>query len=199
MILMLGIVAEQIVYATEECGFSIPSGGTCSIISPFISPTSSACSSVTLNVSSSTDGSLHTTDGLMSEIGSTGTYNYSITFPDHDTYVVKLCDNTVRTITVINISAPSDSVSWWSFSVKIILNDTSVIQDNQVVINTNVLNVSNQVWEENASKHFTAGTFGNYINSIYNCLFLGTDCFQEWVSQIDIINTTVFWIERLQQ
>ncbi len=118
-IFILGIVSILsllIVMALDECGSSIPGDTRCSIISPYIS----SCS--TFNVSIFYSNGSAAGGGLITQIGSTGIYNYSATFNASDIYILKLCDDSVRSLTVLNTSATSPSGSFWSYILHIYYN-----------------------------------------------------------------------------
>ena len=103
--------------AVDECGFSIPEDTTCSLVSPFIS----FCGAYTLDIYFA-DGTALISSGVMSQIGTTGIYNYTATFNVSDVYVIKLCDDSVRSLTVINTSQISPSGSFWSYLLQIYYN-----------------------------------------------------------------------------
>ena len=108
-ILLIGIVS-----ALEECGDSVPINKECSLISPYIS----YCGTYDLDIYYS-NGTSFVTDGTITQIGSTGIYNYTINFTSADTFIVKLCDDSVRPVIVLDPDSWILGTSWWSYILQI--------------------------------------------------------------------------------
>lgn len=81
------------VSALEECKDSVPINRECNLISPYLS----YCDTYDLDIYHS-NGTSFVSDGTITQIGSTGIYNYTANFTYPDTYIIKLCDNSVRTV-----------------------------------------------------------------------------------------------------
>ncbi len=113
---MFVVLFVGVVYALDECGTSIPEDTTCSLVSPYISNCNNFNISIYFSNGTSAGG------GPISQIGSTGIYNFTATFNVSDVYVIKLCDDSVRSLTVINTSAISPSGSFWSYLLQIYYN-----------------------------------------------------------------------------
>ncbi len=109
-------ISVFIVFALDECGTAIPEDTTCSLVSPYISNCGTFNVSIFYSNGSSAGG------GAISQIGSTGVYNFTATFNVSDVYVIKLCDDSVRSLTVLDISATSPSGSFWSYLLQIYYN-----------------------------------------------------------------------------
>ena len=116
MALMFLVLAVAEVYALDECGTAIPEDTTCAFISPYISNCNIFNISIYYSNGSSAGG------GLISEIDSTGVYNFTATFNVSDIYIIKLCDDSVRSLTVFNTSAIGPSASFWSYLLQIYYN-----------------------------------------------------------------------------
>ncbi len=116
IILILALALISSASALEECGFSTPTNQICSIVTPFLS-----CEVLDLDIFQS-DGTPFKADGALSQIGTSSIYNHSVNFTAADTYIVKLCDDSVRSITVIDLNQLSESVSWWSYLLQIFYN-----------------------------------------------------------------------------
>ncbi len=120
LILIICFALAGVTLALDECGRAVPTGTNCSIISTHLS--SGACSgSYWLNITYS-NGTAHTSNGSFSQIADTGIFNHSAYFPVASTYVVKQCDNAVRTIVVFDIAAAGESASWWTWMMQIFYN-----------------------------------------------------------------------------
>ena len=117
IIYMISTLLIGIVYALDECGESVPVNERCSILSPYIS----YCPAYTVNVSFS-NGTIFKDSGVLAQVASTGIYNYTINFTVADTYIVKLCDDSVRSIVALDTSATAPSTSWWSYLLQIYYN-----------------------------------------------------------------------------
>lgn len=105
--------------AVDECKDSVLANKECSLVTPYIS----YCSTYTLSAFYS-NGTSFLSDQTMSQIGSTGIYNYTINFTTPDTYIIKSCDDSTRSIIVINNSESYQSVtnSLWSYIIQIYYN-----------------------------------------------------------------------------
>ena len=115
--LFFAVLLACAAFAYDECGTAIPEDTTCSLITPYIS----YCSSYTIDIYYS-NGTSHVSSGTISQIGSTGIYNYTAVFNISDTYVIKLCDDSVRSLNVFNTSATAPSASFWSYLLQIYYN-----------------------------------------------------------------------------
>ena len=110
-LLLMLVILIQVVSALDECGFSVPINNTCSIITPITS-----CTTIDILNSS---GALFVDDGILSQIGTTGIYNYSVEFLVPDTYIVNLCNEASRSIIALDLTATTPSASWWSYILQI--------------------------------------------------------------------------------
>ncbi len=111
---MISILQIDIVSALEECGNSIPINKECSIITPYIN----YCSAYDLDIYYS-NGTSFVTDGTITQIGSTGIYNYTTNFTAVDTFAIKLCDDSVRTVIALDPDSWILGTSWWSYILQI--------------------------------------------------------------------------------
>ncbi len=109
---ILVLVGSALAY--EECGFSVPTMHNCEIITPYLS----YCSTYDLDIYFS-NGTTHLSNTAVTQIGSSGIYNYTANFTIADTYTVKLCDDSVRTITALDAKSWTLGTSWWSYILQI--------------------------------------------------------------------------------
>jgi len=113
-ILILILINLGTALALEECGDSTPINKDCTLISPYIS----YCSTYDLDIYYS-NGTSFASDATISQIGTSGIYNYTVNFILVDTYIVKLCDDSIRTITTLDPDSWTLGTSWWSYLIQI--------------------------------------------------------------------------------
>ena len=101
--------------ALDECGDSVLQNRECAIHSPVIP----YCSVYSYNITYSNQSNY--ANGTMSHFANS-IYNFSVNFTQPDTYVIDLCDDSVRVITVLNITATSETPSIWSLLLQIFYN-----------------------------------------------------------------------------
>lgn len=109
IIIILSLICLISVMALDECGEAVPYGKQCQIISPYISGGSATIDIWHIN------GSQEISSGTMQQIASSGIYNYTMNFTSPGTHVIKLSDDSVRTIIAINESLSSPTNSFWSY------------------------------------------------------------------------------------
>jgi len=114
ILMLMAIVLVSSATALEECGNSVPINKECNIISPYLS----YCTSYDLDIYYS-NGSSFVSDGTIEQISTTGIYNYTANFIYPDTYTIKLCDNSVRTVIALDPDSWTVGTSWWSYIIQI--------------------------------------------------------------------------------
>ena len=114
ILFILSILFVPSILALEECGESIPINKECTIISPYLS----YCSTYDLDIYNSS-GNAFVSNGAISQIGSSGIYNYTANFTYADTFTIKLCDNSVRTVIALDPDSWNLGTSWWSYIIQI--------------------------------------------------------------------------------
>ncbi len=90
------LLQSAIVYGMSSCLEIQSPGVSCMVLTPVVD-----CGTYDL-YNSSLD--LDVDDGAMSELGSTGIYNFTFNQPDSGVHKIILCDNTTATIEVANYS-----------------------------------------------------------------------------------------------
>lgn len=133
MCILIIILLATIVYADRTCQNVQEANVPCQIITPIIV----GCSTYDLYNSTL---ELNIDDGEMTEIGSTGTFNFTFNQPDAGTHKGLLCDNTSFTVEVADYSSKN-------------------IYDE--VINRNA--TAQAVWDYNLSENYPQAEDDNYI------------------------------------
>ncbi len=118
ILLVLFVLLIPLASALDECGDSVPTDKACTLITPIIS-----CSTLDIYHSDGTQFISSSVNGSMSQIGTTGIYNYTINFTSADTYIVDLCDNEAsRSVIVFDVDSSGEFVSWWRYLLQIYYN-----------------------------------------------------------------------------
>ena len=116
MTVFILLISAYIVFGLDECGFSIFENTKCSIVTPYIS----FCDKYEANVTY-LNGTFYN-NYTLGQIDQSGIYNFTINFTYPTTYVIKLCDDSSRTVVAINQSATGPSASLWSYLLQIYYN-----------------------------------------------------------------------------
>lgn len=114
--IILSLLLVVSVTALEECGETLISSESCTVVTPYIS----YCSAYTTNVTYSNGTNYG--NFAMSQINSLGIYNFTLTLETPDTYIIKLCDDSVRPLTVIDIDSIGTGSSIFSYILQIFYN-----------------------------------------------------------------------------
>ncbi len=116
-VVILFLIGITNVGALDECGDSVPAGYECSIVTPYIS----FCSSYFANISYS-NGTFHSLPTL-GQINTLGIYNFTVNLTVADTYIIKLCDDSSRSLTVVDTSTFIPSLNnLWGYLLQIYYN-----------------------------------------------------------------------------
>ena len=142
---LITLLVISIVYADRTCQDVQEANVPCQIVTPVII----GCSTYDLYNSTL---ELNIDDGQMSQIGSTGMYNFTFNQPDVGTHKGIICDNSTFTITVEDYSLSNIYIE--------AKNDTDV---SNITVNVNTTKIAKSVWDYNLSENYPQADKDNYI------------------------------------
>lgn len=94
IVIMAGLVCITDVYALDECLLEIDVSTACVMITPVLD-----CASYTYDIYHE-NGTQYVTDGAMTQIATTGSYNFTFSQAGAGAYLIVTCDNYTRRISV---------------------------------------------------------------------------------------------------